>query len=92
MTACTFFGHKECYGLDTVRLKKKIEELILQGVCCFYVGHQGDFDSLALSCLQALKKTYSHIQIFVVLAYLPTKQIEHDPCAEYSIFPEGIEM
>ncbi len=39
MSACTFFGHRECYGLDVGVLQTAIENLILEGVDTFYVGH-----------------------------------------------------
>lgn len=78
MPACTFFGHRECYGLDENTLYKAIEELILQGVDTFYVGHQGQFDSMVYGCLYRLRKVYPHIWISVVLAYLPTEKREYD--------------
>ncbi len=85
MAACTFFGHRDCYGLDMAVLKCAIERLIGQGVDTFYVGHQGQFDSMALHCLRALKADYPHICFSVVLAYMPTHKPEYDPYADCSI-------
>ncbi len=41
MSACTFFGHRECRELDIGMLRSAIENLILVGVDTFCVGHQG---------------------------------------------------
>ncbi len=92
MSACTFFGHRECYGLDVEKLQDAIENLIGKGVDTFYVGHQGGFDGVVLSCLQHLKKTYPQITFSVVLAYLPTHRAEQDLYADCSIYPEGLEL
>lgn len=91
MAVCTFFGHRECYDLDTDRLQSIIEELITKGVDTFYVGNQGRFDTLALLCLEKLKVKYPHISYSVVLAYLPTHRLEHDLYGDCSIYPEGLE-
>ncbi len=92
MSACTFFGHRECYGLDIRELQDAIENLIGKGVDTFYVGHQGGFDSMVLTCLQNLKKTYQQITFSVVLAYLPMQRAEYDLYADCSIYPEGLEL
>ncbi len=92
MSACTFFGHRECYGLDIEVLQTAIENLIGKGVDTFYVGHQGGFDSMVLTCLQNLKKIYQKITISVVLAHLPKQRAEHDLYADCSIYPEGLEL
>ncbi len=91
MSACTFFGHRECFGLDVSALKSAIEGLIGKGVDAFYVGNQGQFDGMVFSCLKELEKAYPHIAICVVLAYLPAGKPEDDPYAAYSIYPEGLE-
>lgn len=78
MSACTFFGHRECYGLDAQHLQNTIEDLIQQGVDTFYVGNQGDFDSMVYGCLKQLRLAYPHIHVSVVLAYLPTGKREED--------------
>lgn len=91
MSACTFFGHRDCYSLDAKVLQDAIVELIERGVDTFYVGNQGQFDGLVLRCLKDLRKTYPHISFAVVLAYLPTEKQEHDPYFDCSIYPEGQE-
>lgn len=68
----TFCGHAEIAQADDVRrwLIRTIEPLILDGADTFYVGGYGAFDSLAAAVLRELRKTYQHIQIVLVLAYL----------------------
>ena len=87
MSACTFFGHRECYGLDRGVLSAAIETLIQQGVDTFYVGNQGYFDSMVYSCLKQLRKGYPHIRFAVVLAYLPTGKGEHSSLPD-TMYPE----
>lgn len=87
MSACTFFGHRECYGLDIQALKDAIEDLISEGVDTFYVGNQGNFDGMVYSCLKQLRKFYPYIRVSVVLAYLPTEKREGEDMSD-TIYPE----
>lgn len=87
MAACTFFGHRECYGLDSRVLQQAIKELIVQGVDTFYVGNQGQFDSAVYSCLKQLRKEHPHIRVCIVLAYLPTGKNEYDDMVD-TMYPE----
>jgi len=87
---CTFFGHHDCYDLDSGTLRKAIEELILEGVEEFLVGDKGMFDRLVQSCLRSLRVQYPHIRYQVVLAYLPTKKQPYDDFSE-TLYPEGLE-
>ena len=87
MAACTFFGHRECFGLDSRMLLQTIESLIHKGVDTFYVGNQGQFDSAVYSCLKQLRKEHSHIRICVVLAYLPTEKNAYDDITD-TMYPE----
>lgn len=88
---CIFFGHSDCYGLDTNILRSAIEELIRKGVDTFYVGHQGRFDGMVFSALLELEKVYPNISVSVVLAYLPRQNDGYDPYKGYSMYPEGME-
>ena len=92
MSVCTFFGHSECYGLDTAVLRSAIEDLIKQGVTEFLVGNHGQFDGMVFSCLQGLSKEYPEISYSVALAYLPTRNQEHDIYQEHDFYPEGVEI
>ena len=89
---CTFFGHSECFGLNKKLLKNTIEKLINEGVDKFYVGNQGTFDSTVLECLIDIQKLYSHIEISVVLAYLPNNISKTNLPLKFCIYPEGIEI
>lgn len=87
MSICTFFGHRECYGLDRAVLQNAIMDLIEQGVDAFYVGNQGQFDTMVHSCLKALQRQYPHIRYSVVLAYLPTQKREVEDMS-HAMYPE----
>lgn len=76
MAACVFFGHRECYHMDSSALAAAIKVLIGKGVDVFYVGNQGRFDGIVYSLLKQFRETYPHIRVCVVLAYLPEKQGE----------------
>lgn len=84
---CTFFGHRDCYGLDRERLEQVLVELIREGVDLFYVGNQGMFDSMVYGCLKRLQARYPHIRYAVVLAYFPQGEQGED-----TVFPEGLEL
>lgn len=68
----TFCGHAEIAQVDDVRrwLLHTTESLILDGADIFYFGGYGAFDRLAAAVVRELKKTYRHIQLVLVLAYL----------------------
>lgn len=90
MAICTFFGHKDCWELEEAVLRRAIEDLIVQGVTEFTVGHQGRFDGLVRDCLKSLQARHPHIRYRVVLAYLPEKNREYEDFSD-TVFPEGIE-
>ena len=87
MKTCTFFGHRDGFGLDRETLRRTIEELIRQGIDTFYVGNQGQFDGAVYSCLKQLRTIFPHIRIWVVLAYLPTEKRESEDLSD-AIYPE----
>lgn len=90
MNVCTFFGHRECFGLDRKVLRNAIETLIHDGVDTFYVGNQGQFDAMVRSTLRELRTVYPHIRYSVVLAYLPAEKRDHEDHTD-TMYPEGIE-
>ena len=60
---CCFFGHREVTHNIRGRLTAIIEKLITEnGVTNFYVGNQGQFDSMVYSVLKELKVKYPHIR------------------------------
>lgn len=91
MSVCTFFGHRECCGLDKAVLRSAIEDLIKQGTTEFLVGNHGQFDGMVFSCLQDLSKEYPEISYSVALAYLPTRKEAYDRYQGHSYYPEGQE-
>lgn len=87
MSACTFFGHRECPETIKGELQNRIESLISQGVDTFYVGNHGHFDSMVYHCLKQLRVVYPHIRVSVVLAYLPTERREFQDLSD-AMYPE----
>ena len=88
MSACTFFGHRDCPDNIGVKLREEIERLITRhGVSAFYVGTQGAFDRLAYSALCDVRKRYD-IKVYRVLAYMPKPG---DIDTADTVLPEGIE-
>ena len=90
MSACTFFGHRDCPGEVREQLRRVIVELIEnQGIDTFYMGRQGVFDAMARSILRELAEKYPHIRYAVVLERPPAG----GPAQDFSdtMLPEGAE-
>ena len=88
---CCFFGHREVIHNIRPKLTEIIEKLIFdEGVRDFYVGHQGQFDSMVYSVLKELKARYPQIRYTVVLAYMPDEHIK-ELYGEDTLFPDGLE-
>ena len=86
----TFFGHKDTPKEIEPTLRMTLVDLIENhGTTEFYVGNNGNFDTLVRRQLENLSQTYP-ITYNVVLAYLPTKKSEYDDHTN-TIYPEGIE-
>ena len=93
MSACTFFGHRDCPSSIKSKLRKVLIDLIeSHAVDMFYVGQQGAFDAMVRSVLKELVSRYPHINYAVVLERMPPKRDEFD-ARDYSdtMLPEGIE-
>lgn len=89
MSACTFFGHRDCPSEIKVKLHEVLIDLIEnQAVDMFYVGNNGAFDRLVRAVLRELAQKYAQIQYAVVLERMPTEQ---DGTAQDTMLPEGIE-
>ena len=93
MKVCTFFGHRNCSETIKPAIKSAIENLIInENVNTFYVGKNGLFDFYAYKVLKELKLVFNEINIFVVLAYIPTSK---DSTLYYdtseTIYPDGLE-
>ena len=86
----TFFGHKDTPKEIEPTLRSTLIDLIEnKNVTVFYVGNNGNFDTMVRRQLEDLSHTYP-ITYSVVLAYLPTKKSEYDNYTN-TILPEGIE-
>ena len=86
----TFFGHKDTPKEIEPTLRSTLVDLIENhGATEFYVGNNGNFDTMVHRQLEDLSQTYP-ITYNVVLAYLPTKKSEYDDYTN-TILPEGIE-
>ena len=91
MSACTFFGHRDCTESIKPKLRETLIDLIENHeVNMFYVGNHGQFDAIVRGTLKELKAAYPHIDYAVVLAYLPGKGTGHMDYSE-TMLPEGIE-
>ena len=89
-TAC-FFGHRDVTHDIRTKLQFIIEQLITEEqIYNFYVGHQGQFDSMVYSILKELKVKYPHIRYTVVLAYMPDEHIR-EVYGEDTLYPDGLE-
>ena len=88
MSACTFFGHRDCPSSIKPKLREVLINLIENhAVDMFYVGQRGAFDGIVRSVLKELVSLYPHIRYAVVLERLPPKDTRN-----YSdtILPESI--
>ena len=89
MSACTFFGHGDCPEMKYSNILQAIQNLITEkNIITFYVGTQGNFDSLVYRALCNLRADFPKIRIYRVLAYLP----KDNSLISDSILLEGIEL
>ena len=89
MTA-TFFGHKDTPKEIEPTLRSTLIDLIEnKNVTVFYVGNNGNFDTMVRRQLEDVSQTYP-ITYSVVLAYLPTEKNKYDNLTN-TIYPEGLE-
>lgn len=88
--ACCFFGHKDALEYIISEIKSNIETLITEcGVTTFYIGNQGNFDSMVVSVLKEMKNKYPQISYYIVLAYLPKENENYNE--KQTLYPYGIE-
>ncbi len=87
---CTFFGHKDTPKEIEPTLRSTLIDLIEnENVTVFYVGNNGNFDTMVCRQLEDLSRIYP-ITYSVVLAYLPTKKNKYENLTN-TIYPEGLE-
>ena len=90
MSACTFYGHRDCPETVKPKLREVLVDLITNhGVNMFFVGHQGQFDAYVHSELKKMKQEYPKINYAIVLAYMPGKKTEYDDNSD-AILPARI--
>ncbi len=88
MSVCTFFGHRQIHENIEPSLRTAITELIQkENVSKFYVGCEGQFDSLVKRTLLDIRNDHPNIEIIAVLAYLDKK---YDLLTD-SVFPQCLE-
>ena len=83
----TFCGHREVNKPEKIWkwLYETVEELILEGADCFYLGGYGQFDAMAADVVRELKQKYQGIRSVLVLPYLDR---EYDTSGyDESIYP-----
>ena len=86
----TFFGHRDAPKETEPTLRTTLIDLIEnKNATDFYVGNNGNFDTMVRYQLEELSELYD-INYSVVLAYLPDKKSEYDAYTN-TIYPEGIE-
>ena len=86
----TFFGHKDTPKEIEPTLRTTLIDLIENhNAAVFYVGNNGNFDTMVRRQLENLSQTYP-ITYNIVLAYIPTKKSEYDSFTN-TLLPEGIE-
>lgn len=86
----TFFGHKDTPKNTEPTLQTTLVDLIENHDATeFYVGNNGNFDTMVRRQLENLSQTYP-ITYNIVLAYIPTKKSEYDSFTN-TLLPEGIE-
>lgn len=89
----TFFGHRDTPHSVEVALRSALVALIDDGADDFFVGSEGNLDSMAKRILQGLKGRYPHISLTVVLAYLPEKNTPFSFADGIeTVYPEGLEL
>ena len=87
---CTFFGHKDTPKEIEPTLRSTLIDLIEnKNVTVFYVGNDGNFDTMVRHQLEDLSHIYP-INYSVVLAYLSTEKNKYDDLSN-TIYPEGLE-
>ena len=87
---CTFFGHKDTPKEIEPTLRSTLIDLIEnKNVNVFYVGNNGNFDTMVRRQLEDLSQIFP-ITYSVVLAYLPTEKSKNDNLTN-TIYPEDLE-
>lgn len=91
---CFMFGHATAPEQIMTQLEQTVERYHLDfGIDNFYVGNRGQFDCMAATAVKRVKKRYSTISLYLVLAYHPAeRKVELSPGFDGSFYPplEGV--
>lgn len=92
MLTCTFFGSKDTSTNIESKLYSIIVDLITnKKVYTYYVGNNGNFDSIVANTLKKLKSKYPCINYYIILAYPPYKKVQlYNQDFSNTIFPEDL--
>lgn len=75
MKTCFLFGHADCPEDIMPKLEQAIEDYYSNyGICYYYVGSRGRFDSLAAAAVKRAKQRHGDIKLFLLLAYHPAER------------------
>ncbi len=87
MSSCAFFGHSEyTYLANEKKIENAILELIKSGVCCFYSGYRGNFDTICCEIVKKLRGEYPQISLTMVLSYHPDEEFRLPSCFDDSVY------
>ena len=87
---CTFIGHRDAPWNLREKLESVITDLIVnKKVDLFYMGNHGNFDRMAYQVVRKLKAMYTHIEYYMVIAYLSPTMAE---AGENTLFPQDLEF
>ena len=93
MATCFFIGHRDAPEELLPLISDAAERLITDcDVTAFYVGGYGAFDRIAGRAVVVLKKKYSHIRLYRVIAYHPAERPQKAPKGyDGTYYPPGME-
>ena len=93
MKSCFFIGHSNAGSDVKPLLAEAVERYIVEyGVTDFFVGHYGNFDSMASQVVKEAKQKHPNICLTLVLPYHPAIQpIEIPTGFDGTYYPEGME-
>lgn len=73
---CFFIGHRDAPEELFPILMKSVEKHVTQfNVNCFVVGRYGNFDRMAATAVQVIKKRHSFVTLTLLLPYHPGERI-----------------
>ena len=75
MKSCFLFGHSDTPHDIRSAIEAAVErQYLTYGICQYYVGGYGSFDSMAASAVKRAKKRYRDISLYLLLPYHPAER------------------